>query len=476
MTGLGLTGNQLTGCIPDALRLVLVGHNDLYEIDLPGCGADAPAADDRAVLTAFYRATGGDGWTDADVKADWLSDKPVGEWIGVRAEDGRVTGLSLAGLGLRGEVPASIGELSELSHLDLSSNSLTGDLPDSLGDLRSIQVLLIAGNGLSGCVPESLRGTQVSDVVFTSLYYCDDDDYDAVNRNTKPVPEWPGSVEWHVGDSVREPEERAARLGVQWLHEYAQENSWPMTGEGLTTHIETRDRLDRLISACKNRFWRVPLVTWKCDDLRDVKIGGLAMSWPQLSIEANFVKATEPETPLSLIHLNHMANNAAHEGFHTSFQHQVRGFNSDPSPLWILEGMATYFAAVVVDTHSTATQPGGPGFFLEEREAWVEKAMDAAIHQSDCVYHCGPLAVELLVSLVGVEQTAQFYVAVRRTSLELFTESVLQELGWPGDPDAWHEPFQETFGITVPAFYEMYREHKANGFQFDNPDDVPYRP
>ena len=67
---------------------VASNNNDLDQIDLPDCGTGASVAGDRSVLTALYHATGGGGWVN---NRGWLSDKSLGDWRGVRAEDGRVT-------------------------------------------------------------------------------------------------------------------------------------------------------------------------------------------------------------------------------------------------------------------------------------------------------------------------------------------------------------------------------------------------
>ena len=39
--------------------------------------------DDRAALVTLYESTDGDNWTD---NANWLSDKPIGQWYGVEID------------------------------------------------------------------------------------------------------------------------------------------------------------------------------------------------------------------------------------------------------------------------------------------------------------------------------------------------------------------------------------------------------
>lgn len=65
---------------------------------------------DWGVLVALYRATGGPYWEDF---SGWLSERPIGEWHGVTAdEDGRVTALRLRGNELEGELPAELSRLA----------------------------------------------------------------------------------------------------------------------------------------------------------------------------------------------------------------------------------------------------------------------------------------------------------------------------------------------------------------------------
>ena len=113
-----LGGNQLTGCVPAALRNV--ADNDFAELDLDFCAGET--ANDRDALVAFYNATGGANWTNND---NWLTDEPLDDWHGVTADSsGRVTRLYLVRNGLTGDIPAELGNLSNLTRLDLSSTTV----------------------------------------------------------------------------------------------------------------------------------------------------------------------------------------------------------------------------------------------------------------------------------------------------------------------------------------------------------------
>ena len=179
---LNLDDNQLTGCIPAGL---------------PGRG-EPPSCDseeDRAALVALYEATGGANWPDS---ANWLSDKPIGEWYGVTATSGYVWQLWLHGneltgpippeLGnltsltrlrlsrneLSGAIPPELGNLTQLQRLDLSDNELSGVIPPELGNLTQLHLLHLSDNELSGCVPDGLRGVVTSDGSDLDLPLCDE--------------------------------------------------------------------------------------------------------------------------------------------------------------------------------------------------------------------------------------------------------------------------------------------------------------
>ena len=110
---------------------------------------------DRAALIALYEATGGSGWIN---NANWASEAPLRQWYGVTTNaHGRVTELSLQENRVAGELPAELGDLSELRNLRLWSNELTGEIPPELARLTDLEQFAVGGNRLRGTVPEWLR-------------------------------------------------------------------------------------------------------------------------------------------------------------------------------------------------------------------------------------------------------------------------------------------------------------------------------
>uniref|UniRef100_J3LES2 Receptor kinase-like protein Xa21 n=1 Tax=Oryza brachyantha TaxID=4533 RepID=J3LES2_ORYBR len=88
----------------------------------------------------------------------WNARAPHCQWKGVTCttkHPGRVTELDLAGQGLSGAIPASVGNLTFVRTLDLSSNNFYGQMPD-LSNLQKMQVLNLSYNSLHGVIPDTL--------------------------------------------------------------------------------------------------------------------------------------------------------------------------------------------------------------------------------------------------------------------------------------------------------------------------------
>jgi len=68
---------------------------------------------------------------------------------------------------LSGDIPASLGGLANLRSLNLSGNSLTGSIPEGLGHLAYLQDVALSGNQLSGNLPDFSVFPQWFDLLMT---------------------------------------------------------------------------------------------------------------------------------------------------------------------------------------------------------------------------------------------------------------------------------------------------------------------
>ena len=106
---------------------------------------------DKAALIALYNAAGGADWKKSD---NWLSDKPLDEWIGVSADaEDRVIALDLHDNDLTGPIPPELGNLSRLESLGISDSGLA-EIPPELGNLSRLESLGIGYNDLTEIPPE----------------------------------------------------------------------------------------------------------------------------------------------------------------------------------------------------------------------------------------------------------------------------------------------------------------------------------
>ncbi|HNW49685.1 MAG TPA: T9SS type A sorting domain-containing protein, partial [Prolixibacteraceae bacterium] len=115
---------------------------------------------DSLVLVEFYNAVGGPNWTD---QGNWLTG-PVNTWTGVTVTDGRVTGLEIVSNNMSGTIPASIGQLTELTRLRLIGDEnpvkvvdIHGSIPAELWNCTKIQVLQLKYTNLTGDIPAGIE-------------------------------------------------------------------------------------------------------------------------------------------------------------------------------------------------------------------------------------------------------------------------------------------------------------------------------
>ncbi len=140
--------------------------------------AQAVDTQDSLALVDLYNSTNGIKWEYHD---NWLTTAPLNTWFGVTVSDGRVSAIKLplnnldgtltASLGnltmlktlwlqnnnvLRGGLPASIGNMANLTDIDLSYDDFRGSIPSSFGNLISLSNLRLFHNLFSDSIPSSL--------------------------------------------------------------------------------------------------------------------------------------------------------------------------------------------------------------------------------------------------------------------------------------------------------------------------------
>ncbi len=105
---------------------------------------------------------------------NWSTATAIGSWDGIttRGSPTRVKQLLLPSKSLTGTIPAGLGSLFALTHLDLSGNRLTGDIPAELGWLHNLEEVRLSGNRLTGCIPIGLRSVPTNDLSSLNLPYC----------------------------------------------------------------------------------------------------------------------------------------------------------------------------------------------------------------------------------------------------------------------------------------------------------------
>jgi len=109
---------------------------------------------DSLALVALYNSTGGENWNN---KTNWLTG-PLSTWFGVVTENGRVVGLNLGwDNNINGELPDQIGDLSAIRWFIASGNNgLTGNIPATIGNWTNLETLGLYNCSLTGVIPAEL--------------------------------------------------------------------------------------------------------------------------------------------------------------------------------------------------------------------------------------------------------------------------------------------------------------------------------
>jgi len=87
----------------------------------------------------------------------WDLTQPVDTWYGITTDaNGCVSRITLDEQDLTGTIPAWLGNLAYLTHLDLFGNDLTGPIPPQLGNLSNLLYMDLNYNELNGTIPVEL--------------------------------------------------------------------------------------------------------------------------------------------------------------------------------------------------------------------------------------------------------------------------------------------------------------------------------
>ena len=111
-----------------------------------------PIDAERKALVALYHATDGDNWIN---NTNWLSDKPIDEWFGIKREKDGSLLVDLSDNGLKGTLPAAFFQVSTISGIYFPRNQLSGSLPAEIGECTGLRYILLSKNRLSGQLPDT---------------------------------------------------------------------------------------------------------------------------------------------------------------------------------------------------------------------------------------------------------------------------------------------------------------------------------
>lgn len=348
---------------------------------------------------------------------------------------GDLYGLYLAGNLLEGNIPTELSPLPYLSYLDVSNNRMSGSTSDWPTFQNALTTFRISDNNFSGCVPERLRNTIEIDVIYSTMSFCGDP--------PKRVPVSPDFIIWRIGDNVAASEERAARLSLQWLYDYAISVGWPTSGDSITIYLDDDLGLAQILAESDG--------TVEPGEI-DVHLGFIKTTGGFADDDNNYARASNPGEPVSH---NKTVDTIAHEALHTMFQRDLAGLNTNrhgewSAPLWWTEGMAKLITTIVISNHGTS--------YPERRQHLVQAAdvprCDVPLADMEdpatyelwlCGYDVGALAVEFLGSIVGFQNLVKIYTD--------------RPEGW-----TWHRTFNQVFNMTIEDFYTQFTQHRQASY------------
>ncbi|MCB0280484.1 MAG: hypothetical protein KDD94_13335, partial [Calditrichaeota bacterium] len=118
---------------------------------LYGTDLTPPFFKDSITLVELYSQLDGPNWLN---QSGWQSADSLGQWFGVKTENGRLVELDLSDNNLSGTINLRLDFLSVLKKLNLSGNNLTGVLDGDRFMLDSLTHLDLSANQFSGQIPD----------------------------------------------------------------------------------------------------------------------------------------------------------------------------------------------------------------------------------------------------------------------------------------------------------------------------------
>ena len=320
-------------CKPPALATRTAAILALGAVAISGCkdsmtDLEVPVieliARDRAALEALYNATGGEDWLQQE---NWRTDAPLGDWHGVVTDSiGEVTWLTLPGNGLKGPLPAELGNLRALQYLGLADNELEGPVPAQLGDPTQLTGVFLANNRLSGAIPGTflqLEGLRVLDFA---------DNPGLCMPKTSEFDEWAAEVAQVIGPNCAEGD----RTALKELFDETRGRGWADTtgwlGDGVLDEwfgvaIDSLGRVSALDLAENGLTGMLPEVLGELTVLSslDVAGNGLAGELPRSLMELPLQTFRYSGTELCVPH-----DPEYQEWLQTLGQHEGTGANCTP--------------------------------------------------------------------------------------------------------------------------------------------------
>ena len=266
-----------------------------------------------------------------------------------------------------------------------------------------------------------------------------------------PVLVPPSYVNFVFGDEVSEEHERAVRLGVELMHDYALSLGRPDLDHDI--YVYAFDNFESLVDELYEAWKEFEGEDFSKDTVRGIFSNG--NFYGKSASDMAFINTStfddlyvHGQIKVSAHEFNHaQCHNLGVLGFETAY-----GQSPESEPRWLDEGIADFLALQGMSEDGIIS-------YEDSRKSFLPRVIDAKpgpLEQMETIngfrseysnygYQYSTLAVELLASYAGQSSLLGFYAS--------FTVGI-----------AWEDQFQETFDMSVNEFYERFEEHEAKGF------------